>query len=397
MSLRPLIVNALQQADRSNIPMSEANDVILQAIRGEVVYMQKNMEPQDHYRIFGTIKMDLRGYYDISDRDLRRIVSQEHSKLLDKFYASQPSDSLLLLDKKPTISEKLQDYEKLLKEWGSNSVKLGIHDLDEASGGFYPGELCVISGGTGGMKTSLALSAVEDFVDHDRGRILYISVDMSPEDIFFRLILRECLDMYSEPQLRGLAAQGNAEYRHAKKRMEERFEGKLNVEGHLSRNRISMQKLNWLIAREMPDLVVIDYLTMIEHGGKSDLEFVSTAMPEIHGLAQEIKIPILILSQMSRASRVSQASGQIGGHSRGGGIVEELATVEIELRREEQAHGEQAIIYATVTKTRRGIAGKTFALDYKGKSMRFTGMTTPAYRVITRKSVFGRIEDGEVG
>ena len=311
---------------------------------------------------------------------------------MSRFYDSLPANSPLRLDKPVSMADKLDAHEKLVKSWGDDSgVRFGIHNLDVAIGGLYCGEVLVLVGGTGSMKTSLALSAVENFILRDRGRILFISVDMSDDDIRNRLILREALDELSENDLKKSSTFSRQIYREARTAVERVYGKTLVIESHVGDKRLNLDKMKWLVDREIPDLVVIDYLTMLNAEGKSDLEFVSQAMRDIHAKAQKLKIPFLVLSQMSRTSKAEQFSGKTGGHARGGGIVEELSTVEIELRREEQ-EGQKAEIYGTVTKTRRGIADKTFLLDYKGRSIRFTGIADPAERVTTRKSVFKKAE-----
>ena len=113
-------------------------------------------------------------------------------------------------------------------------------------------------------------------------------------------------------------------------------------------------------------------------------------MPAIKDFAEECQVPVILLSQMGRTSRSEQNSGKMGGHAKGGGIVEELCTVEIELIREPSSEGRKPEIVATVIKTRRGEAGKSFFLEYVGKSMRFTGNSQKAERQTGRKAIFER-------
>jgi len=203
-------------------------------------------------------------------------------------------------------------------------------------------------------------------------------------------MLRKCLDAYTDFEFKELMSENAPAYLEAKKAMLSEYEGRLVIIGHKLRNRMDLEKMMLETKRRCPDFLIIDYLTTLKNPTSSDLDFVGIAMPELQALAQELEISILLLSQMSRASRSEQASGKIGGHARGGGIVEELATIEIELLREKSDGGQQPMIFAVVTKTRRGIAGKIFELEYRGKSMRFTGAAHEAERVTTRKPVFKR-------
>ncbi|GHS90739.1 hypothetical protein AGMMS49957_17330 [Synergistales bacterium] len=121
-----------------------------------------------------------------------------------------------------------------------------------------------------------------------------------------------------------------------------------------------------------PQLIIIDFLTNLKAIGQSDLDFVEMAMPQILKYAHMYQASFLILSQMSRSSRTDQAGGQIGGHGKGGGKIEELAATEIELLRHEE-DGEETKIIAAITKARRGKAYKFFNLMYIGDTKTFTG------------------------
>lgn len=84
------------------------------------------------------------------------------------------------------------------------------------------------------------------------------------------------------------------------------------------------------------------------------------------------------IAQMSRVSRTDQASGHKGGHSRGGGIIEELAYTEIELEKRHLPEGEffegdPSPVIATVAKARHGVSGASYFLEKNGLTMSFTG------------------------
>lgn len=214
---------------------------------------------------------------------------------------------------------------------------------------------------------------------------------MPPEEISLRLVLRECFDQYGDLELKAMMARNDPNYLSAKKAMLEKYRGHLAITGHKPRARMTLDGMLEETAIRMPDLLVVDYLTALKNRGEDDLSFVERAMPAIQAFALECQIPVLLLSQMSRGSRSEQASGKVGGHAKGGGIVEELSTVEIELMREPSSEGKKPEIVATVVKTRRGIAGQSFFLDYVGQSMRFTGSASRAQRQNGRKAVFERL------
>lgn len=358
---------------------------------------------------------------------------------------------------------------------GFSPFTFGIKALDKAIGGIMPGDICVLTGAPGSMKTSLALNLVDTAVLHPKNNtVLYCSVDMAPRDIIMRLLERETL--IPEPKLREMLANttlantantansakntanninlnidladiaNNNNYYNYKNNTKiydllDSFYAKYNTKLAILGNGVDApltleQLLNECLIRQ-PGLVIIDYLTKLKTPGQSDLSFVEQAIPAISNFVQRYETAFLLVSQMSRASRNDQASGRSGGHSRGGGIVEETAHTEIELfqqfyinnninscddyysdyindlnisdgynynlngfngfngpdpddfgglggfngfndpekpeKPETPEQPEQPLIIAAVTKARRGVAGQYFSLGYQGDIKKFDG------------------------
>jgi len=283
----------------------------------------------------------------------------------------------------------LAALEKEVKSWGdSYSFELGISLLDSAWGGLMPGELAVLVGAQGAMKTSLALHGMVTFLQRNPlGSVLLFSLDMTPAEMSARFLLRDLGVSLNE--LYGMMRSNHMQYREAKGRFDAWEGGRLKILGNSYRNRWTIDGVEKQAAMRLPSLLVIDFLTCLKRPGQSDLEAVEEIMPRLQGITQKLGIKTLLLSQMSRLAKTDQAKGAVGGHSKGGGIVEELAHAEIELLKDApESEGEQPKIIATVTKTRRGVNGSSFALDYKGRSMEFTGSAQRVQRDKDRKPMF---------
>ncbi len=283
----------------------------------------------------------------------------------------------------------LAALEKEVKSWGdSYSFELGISLLDSAWGGLMPGELAVLVGAQGAMKTSLALHGMVTFLQRNPlGSVLLFSLDMTPAEMSARFLLRDLGVSLNE--LYGMMRSNHMQYREAKARFDAWEAGRLKILGNSYRNRWTIDGVEKQAAMRLPSLLVVDFLTCLKRPGQSDLDAVEEIMPRLQGITQKLGIKTLLLSQMSRLAKTDQAKGAVGGHSKGGGIVEELAHAEIELLKDApESEGEQPKIIATVTKTRRGVNGSSFALDYKGRSMEFTGSAQRVQRDKDRKPMF---------
>jgi len=283
----------------------------------------------------------------------------------------------------------LAALEKEVKSWGdSYSFEFGISLLDGAWGGLMPGELAVLVGAQGAMKTSLALHGMVTFLQRNpQGSVLLFSLDMTPAEMSARFLLRDLGVSLNE--LYGMMRSNHMQYREGKARFDAWEGGRLKILGNSYRNRWTIDGVEKQAAMRLPSLLVVDFLTCLKRPGQSDLEAVEEIMPRLQGITQKLGTKTLLLSQMGRASKSDQLKGGVGGHSKGGGIVEELAHAEIELLKDApESEGEQPKIIATVTKTRRGVNGSSFALDYKGRSMEFTGSAQRVQRDKDRKPMF---------
>ena len=377
----------------------------------------------DYKRILA-LKVNAKKCPDFDDDTLNFIVLQEFASTAERLYGQgwKPMDirdhvaemnAALLEDALPredvdaAVTERLEEMQgrvrnecdspgehivrlrKEVQSWGdSYAFTLGIQPLDNAWGGLMPGELGVLVGSQGSMKTSLALNGVEHFLrENPKATVLFFSLDMTAEELSARLIMRDL--GVSLPEMYGMMREKSQQYLDAEQRFGQATKGRLKILGNGYQKRWTIEGFEYQVALRNPDLVMVDFLTCLKRPGQSDLEAVEDIMPRVQGITQKMRIKTLLLSQMGRASKSDQAKGVIGGHSKGGGIVEELAHAEIELFKDApSAEGEIPRIVATVTKTRRGVNGASFQLDYKGKQMEFTGKARRVQKDKDRKPIF---------
>lgn len=269
--------------------------------------------------------------------------------------------------------------------WSSlEGFGFGIEELDKAFGGIYPGETMAIVGAPGSMKTSLALSAVDRFLTMSQGRVLMFSLDMPARKIAARRLMRE-LDCF-ESELFYMIRQQDPRVVEAYQRIKNYDAGRFRLVGKLQNGKhYSWEQLYDIVVQLAPELVIIDYLTLIGEY-KSELDAVYDLMPKIISMADNCGIAVMLLSQMGRGSRAAQKSNA-GGHAAGGHYVEDAVDVELELLKEETEDGKPAVI-ATVAKNRKGRTGGNFKLDIDPRTLSF-GITAEAVdRVRPQAKVF---------
>ena len=355
-----------------------------------------------------TLKEQLRPCGEVfTDVELRRIIGTELAWLAETREQKRPRGADLEAMRNEFVNEvtfgpdplfdqdsptkRLAELETYLRSWADfPAFGFGIRALDDATGGILPGEICVLTGAPGTMKTSLALCAVDDFVSRtETGLVYYCSVDMAPREISLRLLEREC--RIPEVILRGMGERADTELPELRGSVTRKYDGRLVIRGHEPQRRMTLPDLLRQCLKRQPQLVVIDYFTCLKAKGQSDLEYVENAMPDIVAFAHQYETSFLLLSQMGRGSRSEQAGGRIGGHSKGGGIVEELAHTEIELV-QQHVDGDKPMVIAAITKARRGVSGQFFSLGYDGPIKRFDGSAMKMAKNTQRKAIFEPVD-----
>jgi replicative DNA helicase len=312
-----------------------------------------------------------------SKTELRRIVAKAVAKESERYITS------------PTTAAYIRDLAEEIRSWEEGErFSFGIPALDDAFGRLCPGEVLVVVGAQGAMKTSLLLTGLENYIATTSGSALFFSLDMKPEEIIERRFMR-AMNM-SASYVRWHIRNDSALFNDCASSLDKADDGRFIVLGNKTASRFTAETVCQKITSLMPSLVAIDYLTLLRKQRQSDLDCVNEAMPMLKSIAQEYGIMMILLSQMGRASKQLQASGSLySGSAKGGGIVEELANAQIDIFKDAPVN-ELALprIIATVTKTRRGVAGRSFELEYDGRTMSFTGKATQVKRLKAQKQVF---------
>jgi KaiC/GvpD/RAD55 family RecA-like ATPase len=234
-------------------------------------------------------------------------------------------------------------------------VTFGIEGIDALiPGGITGGDVLHIVGGEGGLKTSLLLHILCRYIDKG-GRALFFSLDMTPETIELRRLMR-LMDCGRERAMEHVK-HNTGEYRRARATLEEQ-DGALSVMG----GPLGLGKIREAILMSGADVVAIDYVTLVE-GCKSELETAREVTKAIRQWRRSWGITFILLSQMSRESRRDAANGGTGGHGIGGSSLEQLVDYEVELLRDTPLiEGDPPRLIATLRKNRTGPSGISFEI-----------------------------------
>lgn len=314
--------------------------------------------------------------YKLAINDSKSItdITGESHRLIRECSASE---RIALSD--PSIHQ--EAYEAQVKAWDGLPVfRTGIDAVDwDMGGGILPGEILSLVGGEGSMKTSLALKAVDTYLQEVGRKVLFVSLDMPAYQVNLRRLMP--IIGLNEMEILEAIKSDSPEYKRAVDVLTERDAGLFRViDGDYT-----VADLERAIRTESPAVVVLDYLTAVA-GFDSELDAARQVTAALRRWKNELGCAFLVLNQMSDIALANQRHGDVGtGRGLGGGSIRRLADVVLELFKDKAPTSEDGTpnfdttprIICSVAKTRRGQNGRHYSLHYEGKTMTFTGGASP--------------------
>jgi replicative DNA helicase len=303
---------------------------------------------------------------------LRRLIDAAGQILYDAYHAGElgPDGAREVLDKAEssvfnvaqeetsTDAESLEDL--LQKEMSRieamdfDSSRLpglgsGYGDLDEMTRGFQPGELIIIAARPSMGKTSLAMNIAEQVARGGvapPGRkkqdvpIAVFSLEMSRDSIVQRLL--SARSGVSGQALRGGQRLSRDQFRTLMIAAEELKTDPIYIDDMPSLTVLTLRaRARRLVQRYGVKMIVIDYLQLMTAPGaarESRQVEVSAISRGIKALARELKVPIICLSQLNRASETREGNRPRMSDLRESGSIEQDADVIMLLHREDYYH-----------------------------------------------------------
>ena len=180
-------------------------------------------------------------------------------------------------------------------------VPTGFTDLDEMTSGLQPADLIIIAARPSMGKTSLVLNMAQHVGTKTDMTVGIFSLEMSKEQLFLRMLTGEArIDAH---RLRG-GFLGERDWDKLAKAIGTLGEAKIFIDDSASIGVLEMRaKCRRLAVEHGLHLVIVDYVQLMQGRGRFEnrtLELASISR-SLKGLAKELRVPIVLLSQLSRA------------------------------------------------------------------------------------------------
>jgi len=283
----------------------------------------------------------------------------------------------------PVISQAIQSIQAAAaNKDGLTGVATGYHKLDDITSGWQASDLVIVAGRPAMGKTSFALSMAKNIAADYRVPLAFFSLEMSNVQLVNRLISNAC-EIEGSKILNGQLSPD--EWDRLDKRVNNLLDAPLYVDDTPGLSVFELRtKARRLVREHGVKIIMIDYLQLMNANGmrfSSRQEEVSTISRSLKGLAKELDIPIIALSQLNRG--VESREGLEGKRPqlsdlRESGAIEQDADMVLFVHRPEYYHIYQdengrnlrGMAQIIIAKHRKGATGDVL-LNFRGQFTRF--------------------------
>jgi replicative DNA helicase len=271
-----------------------------------------------------------------------------------------------LVDTALDTVEKLQQFKSLV-----TGVPTGFYDLDHKTSGMQPSDLVIIAARPSMGKTSFVINMAQNAA-LEHGKVVGVfSLEMSKEQLFMRMLTSEAR-VDSQRLRQGMLLERDLPA--IAQAAEKLSMAKIFIDDSASIGVLEMRaKARRLKAEHGLDMLVIDYVQLMQGRGRFEnrQQELTSISRSLKGLAKELHVPVLILSQLSRAPDARADHRPQLSDLRESGALEQDADVVMFIYREDrykgpedQDTGEAEIIIAKQRNGPVGTVKLAFISDY---------------------------------
>ena len=306
-------------------------------------------------------EIGLMGYNE--DEDMEVLLDRAENRI---FSIAQKSFSQDFIPVKETLEEAFERIDRLSRQKGiPRGVPTGFTDLDNILSGLQKSDLVVLASRPTLGKSSMALDFARFASIHGKVPVGLFSLEMSKDQVVDRLISAQAeVDLWRLRTGR-LSSEGNDnDFSRIQHALGVLSEAPIYIDDSATSNILQMRAMaRRLQADKGLGLLIVDYLQLMEprNPAVTMVQQMTEISRSLKALARELNIPVLALSQLSRA--VEQRSPQIPrlADLRETGAIEQDADVVLFIYREDKYRSETArknIADIIVAKHRNGPVGK---------------------------------------
>lgn len=296
-------------------------------------------------------------------------------ELLDKaeqevFSLTQRHLAQTFMPVRAALAESFDRLDELHKTPGGlRGVPTGFTDLDDTLAGFQRSNLVILASRPGIGKTALSLNFAQHVAVEVKRPVGFFSLEMSKEELVDRLLVYQA-DIDAWKLKTGKLDE--EDFTRLSDAMGELAEAPLYIDDTPALSVLEMRtKARRLQAETGIDLLIVDYLQLVRGRQlENRVQEVSEISQGLKNLARELKLPILAVSQLSRAVEQRGSRRPQLADLRESGAIEQDADVVMFIWREDEENSDN--VNLDVAKHRNGPL-RQIKLFFRGDRIRFYG------------------------
>jgi len=303
-----------------------------------------------------------------SSKSAQDVLDLAESKV---FKVSQTHSDREFIPLKDTLVESFERLDELQKSEGElRGVPSGFQDLDDLLAGMQKSNLLILAARPGMGKTALSLNVAQNMAVKYKKKVGFFSLEMSKEELVDRLLVSQA-DIDAWKLKTGRLNQ--QDFLKISDAMGVLAEANLFIDDTPGLSIFEMRtRARRLMSENAIDILVVDYLQLAQGRTKDNsVQEVSEISQGLKNIARELRIPILALSQLSRAVESRGEKRPQLSDLRESGAIEQDADVVMFLYRKDEDLREQVSL--RVAKHRNGPLGE-IELYFRGDRIKFYGM-----------------------
>ncbi len=306
-----------------------------------------------------------------ADDEIKALIDKAESSI---FSISQGNIKQGFVQIKDALAESFDRIDELHKSGGGfRGIKTNFHDIDNLLSGMQAANLLILAARPGVGKTAFALNIAQGVAVQQNIPVGIFSLEMSKEELVDRLLVGQA-DVDAWKLKTGRLSE--SDFSRLSDAMGVLAEAPLFIDDTpgitISEIRTKARRLQM---EHNVQFIIVDYLQLVDPGRKYDnrVQEVSVVSQGMKNLARELKVPVLCLSQLSRAVEHRGEKKPQLADLRESGAIEQDADVVMFLYKPDDEFAPVMQAKLLIAKHRNGAVGEIDLL-FRGDRIRFYSM-----------------------
>ena len=367
--------NTLEQAGGIAYVTSLANGVPTAA---NITYHAKIVQEKSLLRRLIGAATDIASMGYAESEEVDRVLDSAEQKILEVATRKASQDFQPIKEIIFSTLDKIDEMHKA--KGGITGISTGFANLDKLTGGFQRSDLILIAARPSMGKTAFVLNVAQHMATRDRKSVVIFSLEMPKEQLAMRMM---CAEGLIDSQHLRTGAMSNDEWSKLVDASDRLSGSTMFIDDTANVTAIELRNKARRISKEHGlDCIIIDYLQLMDGGAHSRIDNrqqqISDISRSLKGLARELRVPVIALSQLSRGPESRTNRRPMLSDLRESGSLEQDADIVAFLYREDYYDKEtenKDITELIIAKHRNGPVD-TVQLLFQKHYTRFGNITT---------------------